>query len=266
MMLAEPDDPAARLGFIGALIASEVFVWLEAEGEGGPAGDRTGAGRIRPRILALSDGRAVLAFDSEARLAGFAGQGVPYAALPGRVLVSMLAGAGELMLALNPDGPAPALVDAPTLAWARATFAMAPEALEVATAFEGLAPPLEPAPLAVLTGALERRLRGAPGLGAAVLAGARWQANGAPALVLALGGVPAAVQPPLAQAAAEAAALCGVLAGDDALQMDVIFPDAATMARLSAVGRALEISPPSPPEPEKPLPPGMDPERPPRLR
>jgi hypothetical protein len=273
-MQAAPDDAAARLGFIGALITAEVFVWLEAETDAalkGHAGqDGQAQGRIRPRVLDLSEGRAVLCFDSEARLAGFAGQGVSYAALPGRVLVSMLAADGGLMLVLNPDGPAPAVVDAPMLHWAQATFTTAPEAAEVTTPFEGLAPPLDPKALSLLAAALERRLRGAPGLGAAVLAGARWQAEGAVSLVLALGGVPGPVQPPLAQAAAEAAALSGALSaalsGAQAPDLDVIFPDAAAMARLSVHGRALDITAPRPPEPAPQSPPGMDPQRPPRLR
>jgi len=252
-MALNPDAQGARLAFHGALFATELFVWLLEESRDG---------QLAPRVLELSEGRAVLAFDSEARLAAFAGSAVPYAALPGRVLVAMLAGQGGLMLAVNPDGEAPALVDAQMLAWAAATLAAAPEDARMAAPHAVGALPLAADRADLLVGAVQARLRGAPGLAEAVLAGVTWQPGAPPQPVLALGGVPDAVQPPLARAAAEALALSG--AGE--VLVDVIFPDENGMKRLRAQGRALDITAPPAPEAPAPQAPGMDPTKPPRLR
>ena len=251
-MTLDPEAQGPRLAFHAALFAAEVFVWLQEESRDG---------QLHPRILDLSEGRAVLAFESEARLAAFAGAAVPYAALPGRVLVAMLAGQGGLMLAVNPDGDAPALLDEATLTWAAATLAAAPEDARMAAPHALGALPLPHAQAEALVRALQARLTGAPGLAEGVLAGIAWVDGAALTPVLALGGVPEPVQAPLARAAGEAAALS--VAGT---ALDVIFPDDSAMARLRAVGRILDLAPPPAPEPAAPLPPGMDPTRPPRLR
>ena len=106
-MRADPADDAARLAFYGALADSELFLMLEGEAD---------AGALRPRLFSVEEGWVALAFDSEAALADFAGEAVDYAALPGRVLVAMLAEA-ELALLVNPDSEDAAMLPGEALAW-----------------------------------------------------------------------------------------------------------------------------------------------------
>lgn len=261
-MQAAPDDLPARLRFHAELAAAELFVLLETEAEGD---------RLRPQVFDLSEGRAVLAFDSELRLAEFAGAAVPYAALPGRVLVAMLANGGrdaaDLSLLLNAGAAQAELMPPAALRWLAETLAGARtvEAEDRAASFGPVA--LPPAALDLLRPALERRLRGMPGLDAAVLASVVWQ-SGARGHVLALGGVAPAARGALAQAVAEALELSGLEAG----ALDVIYPEGGALALVAARGLALEPAPYAPPVAETdtgtaaPAGPGMDPSRPPRLR
>src|SRR5690606_7361742 len=76
---------ALRLRFFERLADGEMYLLLAKEAEGG---------NIEPRIFDLEDGRFVLVFDLEERLAEFSGGVAPYAALPGRVVANMLKGQG----------------------------------------------------------------------------------------------------------------------------------------------------------------------------
>ncbi|MCC5971785.1 MAG: SseB family protein [Pararhodobacter sp.] len=254
-MQAAPDDTTARLQFHAELLDTELYVMLAEEARGSA---------LRPRIFDFEDGRAVLVFDSEARLVDFAGQVADYAALPGRVLVMMLANADEaLSLLVSPDSDHAELLPPEAIAWLARTLGetRTDEHAAVPEAFTPVA--LPDGVLALLVPALERRLRNTPGLEAVVLAGVRWRGGGT-GHVLALSGVAEAAHAPLARAVAEALELSGIEAG----ALDVIFPDPATMARLRACGLALAPAPWIAPgaAPTPPAAPGMDPERPPRLR
>ena len=90
-MLAAPEDDSARLRFFERLADSELFLMLSEE-----ARDEN----ISPELFDVADGRFVLAFDLEERLAEFAGHPIPYVALSGRVLSGMLSGQG-IGLGLN---------------------------------------------------------------------------------------------------------------------------------------------------------------------
>lgn len=258
-LAADPQDTSARLAFHAALSAAELCVWLATEAEGD---------RLDPQVFALEDGPTVLAFDSEATLAGFAGQAVPYAALPGRVLVGMLAGAGNLSLLVQDDSGAAELMPPEALDWlARTLSGPAPRAGQGVARDYG--PPDLPGPvLATLVAALERRLSGVPGLTGAVLASVGWAAEGpeAPAArghLLALSGLPPSAEAPLARAVTEALELSGAALP----ALDVVFPQPAAMARIAALGLSLAPAPFVPPsEPAPSAPPGGDPARPPRLR
>lgn len=249
-------DPAAtprRLALHAALAEAEVVVWLEAEAEGDS---------LAPRVFPVAQGPVVLAFDGEAALAAFAGPGAPYAALPGRVLVRLLAERG-LGLMLQAEGGLAELMPQPTLAWlARQLAAPAPRPVAPVAALGYGAPALPEAVVA----ALEWRLATVPGLTAAVLASVRW-AGGAAGQVLALAGVAPAAEAALARALLEAAAF----AGAEGRPFDVVFPQPAALAPIAAAGRALRLAPEAGPE-NGPAPdaasvgPGMDPARPPRLR
>ena len=91
-MEAAPDDGAARLRFYERLADGELFLMLAEEAQGE---------NLSPEVFDLSDGRFVLAFDREERLADFAEGSAPYAVLSGRGLAAMLAGQG-IGLAVNP--------------------------------------------------------------------------------------------------------------------------------------------------------------------
>lgn len=241
----DPEATPPRLALYEALAEAEVHLLLGAEAEGE---------RIEPRVFPLAEGPVVLGFDGPAALAGFAGPGAPYAALPGRVLVPMLAGQG-LGLMLQADGGLAEHLPQPALAWlARQLARPAPRAgLAVA---EGYGPPALPE---AVVAAVRRRLAAVPGLTAAVLAGVRWQGGGA-GHVLALAGVPQAAEAALARSVAEALAFAGIAGA----RLDVIYPDPAALAPIAAAGRTLDLPAPAPTP--APTPPGMDPARPPKLR
>jgi hypothetical protein len=225
-MQASPDDMAARLRFHSELINSELFVLLEEEAR---------EDRLLPRVFDLADTRAVLAFDSEARMVAFAGQTVAYAALPGRVLVAMLVEArAGLSLIVNADTPHAELLPPQALDWLAETLAAPPPVADEAMPEGFSAPELPLASLDPLVAALERRLSGVPGLQAAALAAVKWH-GGATGHVLALANVPEPARPALARAVAEALELSGLTD----IGLDVVFPGPAAMARIAKVGRAL---------------------------
>jgi hypothetical protein len=70
-MEADPEAEAPRLRFHEALLGAELFVLLEEEAEE----------RLKPRLFDLEEGRFVLAFDTDARLAAFLDEPAAYAAL-----------------------------------------------------------------------------------------------------------------------------------------------------------------------------------------
>lgn len=255
-MAGMPDDTTARLAFHAELSRAELFVLLDAE----VSGDR-----MAPRVFDLSDGRAVLAFGSEMQLADFAGDAAAYAALPGRILVSMLATAQEpLALLISPDVDHAAMLDPQALRWLDQTLSAAAPVEDQATPERFTKPNLPPTVLSLLIPALERRLSGLPGLEAVVLAGAEWQ-GGARGHVLALSGLPETAQAPIARAVVEALSLSGLEAG----ALDVVFPPAASMPAIMAVGLPLNPAPFAAPEEQVITPgegPGLDPTRPPKLR
>lgn len=255
-MAAQPDDPAARLAVHAELSRSEMFVLLEAE----VSGDT-----MRPRVFDLSEARAVLAFDSELRLAEFAGQAAAYAALPGRVLVQMLVNSPEpLALLLNADADHAGFLPHEALLWLTQTLDTPEPAQAEARVQRFLPPDLPPAVAQVLIPALERRLSGMPGLDAVVLAGAEWE-NGTRGHVLALSGLPDAAHAPVARAVTEALTLSGIEAG----ALDVIFPSETAMAPIAKAGQGLTPEPFEMPEDQTITPganPGLDPNRPPKLK
>lgn len=249
-----PDDTAVRLAFFEVLSAVELFVLLRHEPQPG--------GPVDPQVFPLDGVNTVLGFDTEGALSAFAGRAVPYAALPGRVLVSLLAQADPPLGLLVQDGAGQGEMLAPdALRWLSATLsAPAPRRGQERPAGYG-APNLPPQVAAALIPALERRLSGIPGLGDAILASVAWDSGGRGHL-LAVTGVPETAQAPLARAVAEALALSGAEAG----ALDVAFPPAGALSPVAAVGLRLSPVPYSQPVAPAPAPPGSDPTRPPRLK
>jgi hypothetical protein len=247
-MEAAPEDEAARLRFYERLATSELCLLLNAEAEGD---------RIDPVVIAPEGRDCVLVFDSEARLAAFAGGPAPYAALSGRVLAAMLAGQG-MGLGLNLGvAPSAILLPAEAVAWLAEVLAGRPE--EVAARPVEISVP-GGLPEAVLQ-ALDARLAGMAGMArAAWLVGVRYEGGGRGHLLGFVGAVPGA-EGALARAVSEVLAFSGL----EAAALDVGFFAASdpVLARMAVCGLRFDL-----PEMAVPArkPPGSDPEQPPRLR
>lgn len=250
-MQAAPDDDALRLRFYEHVGDNELFLLLGQE----PEDDA-----VMPEVFDLSDGRFVLAFDRESRLAEFAGRPVPYAAMSGRVLARMLAEQG-LGLGLNLDvAPSSILIPASAVAWLVEQLAHAPDEItarisEITTP-AGIAEPV--------IAALDRKLATAAGLAQAAYIAGTVNADGSRGILLAFIDALPEARAALAKAAGEALSFSGV----DAAVMDVAF-FAATDPIAQKLGRvALLFDLPAPPVIEKTVSaaPGSDPERPPILR
>ena len=243
---------AGRLRFYAALADAELFLLLEREAEGEA---------IEPRLFPVDGGELAVAFDTQARLSEFAGGPAAFAALPGRVLADLL-GQQDLALGLNLDvAPSSMLLPAEALRWLAETLGGDGPG-ETEDRIAALDPPgrLPDALLEALTGRLVR----ASGLAErALLAGVRYT-NGGAGHLLAIVGAQAEAEPALARAVNEALTFSGIEAG----ALDVAFFDAdhPVVARLDRVGMRFDVPAPAEPPGNAPLPPGMDPDNPPKLR
>lgn len=252
-MLADPEDDYARLRYYRSLADADLCLMLAEE-----AGDD----RLTPRIFALEDGPVVLVFDTEERLAEFSAVPVPYAVLPGRMIVERLAGQGiGIGVNLSDQGAAwlmvPLAVD-----WLAGVLATRPAAVRGRPVAVHAPGALEPG----LSEALAFALSGAGGLAAgAVLAQVAWE-GGSRGLMLAFIGARETAQEPLARAFAEALAFSGFEGGT--VDLAFLAPDDPAVRVLMALGQPLVLPDPpaAPPDRAPPAPPGSDPARPPRLR
>jgi hypothetical protein len=231
---ADPEAEAPRLAWFGLLADTELFLPTEAEATGG---------QVTPRILALSDGPLLPAFDSEERLAAFSGAAVAYVALPGRVVAAQLAGQG-VALGINLGVADSAMLLPPAAVdWLAATLASAP-APEAARPVAVRPPGDLAAPLAA---ALARALVRAGGWAATAHLVMAEHADGRRAPLLAFGGVAPGAAPALARAVAEALAFSGAAVD----RVEVAFPaDGDPLAAaIAAAGLALPVPPPPAPAP-----------------
>ncbi|WP_296427742.1 SseB family protein [Yoonia sp.] len=249
-MEAAPDDDAVRLRFYERLADTELFMLL---------GEEAADDQITPELFEIEDQSFSLVFDREERLSQFVGRAAPYAGLPGRTLVQMLAGQG-IGLALNLDvAPSAMLIPAEAVDWLVATLANAPD--ETEARLTEVSPPVG-LPEAVVTG-LDRKLAIAAGMARfAYLAAATYE-DGVRGHVLAFVDAAPGAEKALASAAGEALTFSGIEAG----VMDVLFVRAADplAARLARVGLRFDL-PELAAAPQAPGAPGMDPDKPPRLR
>lgn len=256
-MTAQPEDDTLRLAFFERLADAEVFLLLSEE---------AGADSVTPRIIESEGARYVLIFDSEERLSSFTGTVSPFtgtvspfAGLSGRGLADLMAGQG-IGLALNPEvAPSAILIPAEAVDWLASTLAHAPTVTS--------ARPVEVTPPGALPqsllSALARKLDGTGDLAAAAwLAGVGYE-DGSRGHLLAFVDALDDAQPALAVAANEALTFSGIEAG----AMDVTFVLSGTpMAeRIGRVGQRIDLPRREAPE-TGPAAPGMDPDRPPRLR
>jgi hypothetical protein len=248
-MEAAPDDASLRLRFFDLLAGAELFVLLAAEAEGDV---------ISPEVFPIDGVSYVVAFDTEERMAIFTGRMAPYAALSGRALAPLLANQG-LCLALNPEvAPSAILLPHGAVVWLAATLSRHPAEVEAHTISVN-APVGIPARLLV---AIDEKLASASGFARhAWLVSAAYSDGREGHLLAFVDAVPGA-EPGLARAVGEALTFSGVEAGE----LDVAFFRASdtAVARMAKVGLRFDL-----PEVEKlgaQTAPGMDPERPPRLR
>ncbi len=249
-MEAAPDDERARARFHERVLDSELHLLLTEE----PETDES----LSPRIFEIPEGRFVLAFDTDERLAAFLDEPMPYAILAGRGIVEMIAG-HDLGIGLNLGEAASAtLLPAGAVDWLASMVEGAPERLEDAAHRFG--PPASATQ--ELIEALDRKLAAmAEAIGGAHLVEAEYK-DGARRPLLVLGGVPEAAREGVAAAIAETARLGA------GTTLDVTFLEADTPALAAARrhGLTFELPTPAPEEPPRPSAPGMDPDRPPILR
>lgn len=249
-MEAAPEDDAARLRFYERLADSELFMLLDGE----PTDDQ-----IAPSLFKIDDQQFALLFDREERLSDFVGRAAPYAGLPGRALVQMLAGQG-IGLAFNLEvAPSAMLIPADAVDWLAQTLLHTPD--ETEARLESLSAPAG-LPEPVITG-LDRKLAIAAGLAKwAYLAAATYE-GGHKGHVLAFVDAADGAEKALAHAAGEALTFSGIDAG----VMDVLFCKSSDplAAHLAKVGLRFDLPEPEAPQP-MPLAPGMDPDKPPQLK
>ncbi len=250
---ADPENEAARLRFYDRLADGELYLLLEREA----AGDV-----LDPKVFDLESGPVVLVFDLEERLSDFTGGIAPWAALPGRVIAGLLRGQG-IGLGVN-------------LGVAPSAMLLPPEAMD------WLAEALDPAPEAAtgrpvrfsapntpdgLTQALSDKFATARGLAtSALLAGVEYE-DGRRGHMLVFVDAHEDAETALARAAQEAL----VFSGLDAAALDVAFLSHEDKALTSMLPYAQRFDLPQPEAPAvteaRPSPgPGLDPEKPPRLR
>lgn len=246
-----PEDDAIRLQLYRLLADAELFLLLETE----PAGET-----LTPRVFPLGDGPLVAAFDSEEHLAEFNQGPAPYAALPGRIIAAQLAGQG-ISLGVNLGvSPASTILPPDAMDWLATILSTGPE--QTTARPQSFHPPR--ALPDTLIAALGEKLSRAGGLAdKALLAGVTYSDNRRGHMLAFIAARPGA-EDALARAAAEALVFSGIEAGE----MDVTFLAAtdAAAASLSRVAHSFDLPEPLHPEPAAPAAPGLDPDRPPRLR
>lgn len=247
-------DEAAGLRFYRLLADATLFLLLEREAE---------SSRVDPRVFELPEGPVLLAYDSEERLAMMAGggAGLPYAALPGRLIAQQMLGQG-LSLGLNFGTGAASEVLLPPEALRWLCEMLEAKLTEVeATPAQFFAPKGLPE---ALSDALRFTLGGAAGLArAALLAGVRYSDGRLGHMLAVIDAVPGAEEA-LARALGEALVFSGLEAGE----LDVTFlasGDAAVaeLARVAVVFEVLELVVEAQAERVAP---GMDASKPPVLR
>ena len=241
------EGPEEQMAFYAQLAATELFVMLTKEAEGDT---------VSPELFDLGDVSFILAFDTEERLASFAGRIVPYAALSGRAVARMLGGQG-VGIAFNIEvAPSAMLLPPEAVDWLVETLSEEPQEAEARP--ETLSPP-SGLPEALLT-ALDTRLAAAEGLARkAYLVGVTYDTGATGHLLGIVGAVPGAERA-LAQAVQEALTFSGLEAG----ALDVAFFDATDWFAASLARHGLRFDLPQP-ETMTVTAPGMDPANPPKL-
>ena len=251
LMEAAPDDERARLRFYERLADAELFLLLSEEATGET---------IKPEVFELQDASFVLVFDTEERLGSFVGKPAPFASLSGRMIAQMLAPSGIGMGVNLEVAPSSILIPPSAVQWLVETLDNAPDEIQ-----SQLAEVKAPAGLPeVLIEALDAKLSAAVGL-------ARWaylvgtvSDNGVQGHMLGVVDAVPEAHAALAKAVSEALSFSGLEAGS--LDVGFFASSDKITAKLAQVGLRFDL-----PEPEVqvesiPVPPGSDPDKPPRLK
>lgn len=241
---------AERMRFYEALAAVELFLLLETAAQDD---------QVVPQAFEVEGQAFVLAFDTEARLAEFAGVEAEYVGVSGRAIAEMLAEA-SLGLGLNLDvAPSAMLLPPEAMTWLNQTLLDAPQEVELqAREFH----PPKGLPDAFLE-ALDTRLAAAEGMAdKAYLVGVTYDNDARGHMLGFVDAMPGA-EDALAQAVSEVLRFSGL----EAAMLDVGFfsANAPAAQRMGMVGLCFDL-------PKIDLnaapnrAPGMDPENPPKLK
>ena len=246
--MQQGDEPEA-LRFYERLAATELFMLLTEEAEEDSAD---------PLIVETSEGPFALVFDREDRLAEFAQKIAPYIALSGRKIIEQFAGQ-DIGLGLNPEvAPSSILMPPDAVDW------MA-QMLRSEVEEENLRPIAVRTPDMLpdqMIEALDERLAMMVGLAdRAYLVTAQYEDDSEGNLLVVFGALPEA-EIAIADAIAEMLAFSGMTAA----VMDVAFLDPADPLAEAIERNGIGFELPEHELPEAPSAPGMDPDRPPKLR
>lgn len=239
----------SRLGFYERLSDAELFLLLDKD----PDGDD-----ISPTVFPVEDQKFVLVFDRAERLTEFTGTPSPYAAMSGRTIAELLVRQG-IGLGVNLGvAPSSILIPAEAVEWLVNTEVPAQNINEQPNE---ITPPTE-IPEVLLSG-LNTKLAIAGGLAqTAYLVSATYESGARNTLIAFVDAIPGAEQS-LTQAVSEALVFSGIEVGS----IDVAFFAAhdPICAKLARVGLRFDLPQPAPLA-EQPAAPGMDPDKPPKLR
>ncbi len=245
------EDGGAGLIFYEQLARSELYLLLDGEAKGDT---------IVPRVFESDGASFVLGFDLEERLADCVGGEAPYAALSGKVLLGMLAQEG-LGLGLNLDvAPSSVLLPAEAINWLSGV--LDPKPGEVNLTIRDIGPPAQ-LPQDFLT-ALDRCFASAGALAdTAYVAAVTYETGVRGHLVAFINALPGA-EPTLSQAVSDVLQLSAL----EAASIDVgFFEEGEEMTeRLSQVALRFDLPKAEVAVVPSDAGPGMDPDRPPRLR
>ena len=248
----EAGDDADRLAFYQLLADSELILWLEDE----PDGEN-----FTPKIIESEGIAFVLAFDSEERLAELAQGAAARLSLSGRALAHMLAEQG-IGLGLNMgDAPSATLLPPDAMVWLVETLG-AGQITENTDRPVSFAPP-DTAPSA-LTEALRSKLGRAAGLADCAYLSEATFSNGVSGLLLTIVGASHTDQPALRAMVREAVVFSCL--NDKVLDLAFLDDDDPVLPRLRPSAYVLDMSAPKPDVETVITAPGMDKDKPPRLR
>ncbi|MCF6305505.1 MAG: enhanced serine sensitivity protein SseB C-terminal domain-containing protein [Rhodobacteraceae bacterium] len=243
-------DADARFGFYERVLESEMFMILE---------DEVVKDVARPLVLDTSDCAVALIFDTEERLAEFAGEPVPYLALSGRKIVAMLAQNG-IGLGVNLGCVSETVLPVEIVNWLAENLG-SKDSIEQEKPVEISAPFNVPE---ALIKALDQKLANMSGVVSVAYLVAVEYETGSKSHMLALVDVTPDAQNGVAEAMSEALLFSGIEAGH--LDITFLLAGDASVSRFVKVGLAFEIPELILPKMPEITAPGMDPDKPPKLR